>query len=106
MEKMIFVLGANRYDFEDEKTGKQIRGVKLHYVDYGAEGDNENINGLIPSTETIEYSRFYEIEGPGFYIVTLGYDLSGRKPKVVFERLRLVQPMDFNDYVGAYNASA
>ena len=100
--KMIFVLGINRYDFKDEQTGRQIAGAKLHYIDFTSKNDNENVSGNIPSTENLPYSMFNEIDGSGFYSVSLGFDLSGRKPKVVFEKLMLVERMSFADYASQY----
>jgi hypothetical protein len=105
-QKMIFVLGARRYDFKDEQSGKQVAGVKLHFIDFTSVDPNQDVSGFIPSTETLPFARFGEIDGPGFYNVTLGFDLSGRKPKVVFEKLVLVQKMDFADFVGKMAKSA
>lgn len=105
MEKVILVLGASRYDFKDEQTGRAISGVKLTYVDFSSEKDEENMIGYVVSNETIDYHRFHEVnEGSGFYAVTLNFDLSGKKPKVIFEKLRFVSPVNLNDLVNKKTA--
>lgn len=107
MEKMILVVGSSRYDFEDEKTGRKINGTKVNYIDFTSQKDDENLVGYVVSTETIDYHRFHEVSsGSGFYKVQVGFDLSGKKPKVVFEKLTFVAPVDLADLVNKVTPKA
>ncbi|MGG0753088.1 hypothetical protein, partial [Brevibacillus laterosporus] len=86
-------------DFKDEKTGNSITGCKIRYLDFSkVSDDNADLMGIEPSEETIAYSRFHELPAVGFYTVTLGIDMSGRKSKVVFEKCELDYPFDFADF--------
>jgi len=107
MEKLILVTGSSRYDFKDEKTGRSITGTKVNYIDFSAQKVEEDVKGYVVSTETIEYHRFHEVEnGCGFYRVNIGFDLTGKKPKVIFEKLTFVVSVDLGDLVNKLPKSA
>lgn len=94
-EKMLLVLSASRYDFKAE-DGRRLDGTKFTFVDPTGQKAEENVVGYVIKEERLDYDRFNDFaKGPGFYRTVLGIDLTGKKPKVMYERF---------EYCGALNA--
>lgn len=91
----VVVLGATRYAFEDEKTGREIEGCKVHYVPIDSSAEN-NQRGLIPKAETMEYSFFNELSTvPGLYEATVAFSMAGRNLKAKISDFSFIEPMTF-----------
>jgi len=52
----VILIGLNPYQFEDEKTGRQIEGTKAHYAVIGE--DLPNGVGLNPTSTRLDYQDF------------------------------------------------
>ena len=64
----ILVIGTRSYEFEDEKTGKLIKGSKAY--SFGKE-DGEIIPVKVSFREVFEAERLFPV--PGVYQVDLGF---------------------------------
>lgn len=92
----VVVLGASRYDFEDEKTGRSISGTKVHYVPVGADDSVDNQVGLIPKAETMPYEFFGKIVTvPGIYEANVQMQMSGRSLRAKITDFKFVEPVTF-----------
>ncbi|RJG23305.1 hypothetical protein [Paenibacillus thiaminolyticus] len=91
----VVVLGASRYAFEDEKSGREIEGCKVHYVPIAASTEN-NQKGLIPKAETMEYSFFNELGTvPGLYEATVTFSMSSKNIKAKVSNFSFIEPVTF-----------
>jgi hypothetical protein len=91
----VVVLGANRYNFEDEKTGKTIEGCKVHYINVGTT-EEENVTGSIPKAENMPYKYFNELgQVPGVYNAKVQFNMNGRKIVAKIVEFKFVEAVTF-----------
>ncbi len=91
----VVVLGASRYSFEDEKTGREIEGCKVHYITIGDQGSEDQL-GSIPKSETMPYSYFKELaKVPGLYDATVTMQMSGRQLKAKITDFKFLEAVTF-----------
>lgn len=92
----VVVLGASRYDFEDEKTGRPISGTKIHYVPTAADPTAQNQLGLIPKSETMPYEFFGKlVTVPGIYDAEIQMQMSGRSLRAKIVDFAFVEAVTF-----------
>lgn len=91
----VVVLGANRYSFDDEKTGRTVEGCKVHYISLdNSTGDNEI--GSIPMSQSMEYSFFNKIgQVPGIYEAVTALDMRGKKLGIKIVDFKFIDPVTF-----------
>lgn len=96
METMkVVVLGANRYNFEDDKTGRTIEGCKVHFINIGNK-PGENELGSIPKAQNMEYSFFNQLgQVPGIYEAQLQMNMSGRNIRMDIVDFKFIEPVTF-----------
>ena len=88
----VLILGASRYEFEDEKTGRAVKGTTVHYVALSPVNE-ENKVGLSPAKATLSYSYFEQFEGVTFPCVaepTITLDFSNKKNQIKFTGFKLL----------------
>lgn len=91
----VVVLGANRYSFEDEKSGREIEGCKVHYVTMDS-GEEENQMGMIPKSENMPYAYYNQLgQVPGVYDATVTFQLSGKTLKAKISNFKFIEPVTF-----------
>lgn len=91
----VVVLGANRYSFDDKKTGRTVEGCKVHYISLdNSTGDNEI--GSIPMSQSMEYSFFNKIgQVPGIYEAVTALDMRGKKLGIKIVDFKFIDPVTF-----------
>lgn len=96
MDKMkVVVLGAKRYSFADEKTGREIEGCKVHYVSLDPENEQDS-KGLMPKAETMDYAYYKELSTfPGVYEASLKFEMSGKGIRVKITDFKFIEPVTF-----------
>lgn len=91
----VIVLGANRYSFEDQKTGKQVEGCKVHYVPVSGEESDHTI-GSIPQSVNMPYAYFNKLnQVPGVYDAELKMGMRGRNMTLTVAEFKFVSVLDF-----------
>lgn len=91
----VVVLGASRYSFEDERSGREVEGCKVHYVSLESVNE-ENSKGLLPKSETMEYGYFKELGTiPGVYEANVQFVLQGRGLKAKITDFKFLEPVTF-----------
>lgn len=92
----VMILGANRYQFEDSKTKREVKGCTVHYVQL-AQADNDNIVGLIPAKATLPFEAFATFfEGHQFPITGLAriqFDLANKKNPIKVTGFEFIEPV-------------
>lgn len=92
-KKQILVLGAKRWKFTDEDTGKVLEGITVHLVDLDQENDSDGV-GFIPTK--INYRNYSDFEtfknGPGIYEASISLDLTSRQPRIQWNGFKFVKP--------------
>jgi hypothetical protein len=90
MKELVFVAFSNRYDFEDQKTGRKIKGANVHYIASGQEALEDKGNGYGKKLEKLgmnyEDCEFFR-EGTGIYEIDYEMGLSQSKPVITSSRL-------------------
>lgn len=56
---MVYFLGFRPYDFKDEESGRQIKGVSLHFAD----NDSNDSTGFIPYKVSVSDDLFAQLFG-------------------------------------------
>lgn len=100
-ENQFLVLGANQYDFTDDKTKRQIKGAKVKYIPNHQGTPQEGRFGtqLLEINTDFENALFFK-EGTGIY--DLGFQIiPGAKgsPKMILTNARFIKKVNLSDLV-------
>ena len=72
------VLGVQSWEIEDEKTGKKLDGISVHYIDPLDRSDDEESSGIFPAKLTANTSlRDSFTTLPGRYRFEIGLKRTG-----------------------------
>ncbi len=72
------VLGVQSWEIEDEKTGKKLDGISVHYIDPSDVSDDEESSGIFPGKLTAKSSlRSSFTTLPGKYKFDIGLKRTG-----------------------------
>ncbi len=63
----VLFLGARPFDFEDEKTGRRIQGVSVHFAENGLEG----ATGYISEKVSMTNEAFAEVFGDSASVASM-----------------------------------
>ena len=72
------VLGVQSWELEDEKTGKKLDGISVHYLDPASTEDSEDSKGIFPAKLTADkklLNKFTTL--PGKYRFDIGLKRTG-----------------------------
>ncbi len=75
------VLGIQNWEIEDEKTGKKLDGISVHYVDPASPDDSEDSKGIFPAKLTAKTSlrdSFSNLPGVYNFDIALKRTAGGR----------------------------
>lgn len=92
MNTDVIVLGVRPYNFEDERTGKQISGASVYVLPL--ENDDVEVSGLIPAKYTLTMEQFKEIANVSFPArakMSMTFNLSTKKLR--FDRFSNFEPL-------------
>ena len=56
---MVYFLGFRPYDFKDEETNRQIKGISLHFAD----NETQGATGFIPYKASVNDEQFNSLFG-------------------------------------------
>jgi hypothetical protein len=95
VEDLYVVLGAFRYDFADDKTGRQVAGVKLTVVS-GEPRSESNRMGYEPMTISAPAALWQDLgHVPGVYNFSFGMRAgTGGKIQPVLKSIKYVGEID------------
>lgn len=92
------VLGVQRWELEDEKTGKKLDGISVHYLDPASPDDSEETKGLFPAKLTADKKLMDSFTTlPGRYIFDIGLKrIAGGKTGVELNSVKYVGSVSFD----------
>lgn len=61
----VMILGVSRYDFDDNKTGKNLKGCSVHYVQLTHSQEADKF-GYFPAKANLSYEDFEAFQGLKF----------------------------------------
>ena len=72
------VLGVQSWELEDEKTGKKLDGISVHYLDPASPADSEDSIGIFPAKLTADKKLMEKFTTlPGKYRFDIGLKRTG-----------------------------
>lgn len=98
-----------RYDFKDQETGKEQKGVSVHYIDPGFKYDkeeekNQDTKGMGYNKTIFDYKEFDSFPVvPGVYEFEWGIEsiTPGKDPKLKIQNVEYIKPVDFSAIIDA-----
>ena len=92
------VLGVQSWEIEDEKTGKKLDGISVHYIDPLDRSDDEESKGIFPAKLTAKSSlRDSFTTLPGKYKFDIGLKrTAGGKTGVELKSVKYVGSVSFS----------
>lgn len=94
----VMILGAQQYSFEDDKTGREVSGTTIHYIQLDASTE-ENKVGYFPSKASLPYAEFYLFEGLEFPLLAeakIKFDLSNKRNPIKITGFTLQDKVSIN----------
>lgn len=80
-ELKVLILGVQKYQFTDEKTGREVAGCSVHYVQLTHSDDEDKI-GYFPTKASLKSEQFNQFRGLTFPITgkaSIQFDLSNKR---------------------------
>ena len=91
------VVEVNRYDFEDQKTGRQIRGVKVKFIDPKSPIKENHMGNPVQAVTLQDLNRYNNYTAvPGIY--EMNFEIvpgPGDKPAILCESEKLIKAVKF-----------
>jgi len=79
----VLIMGAYSYDFEDEETGRQIKGVKFVYLDPATENEKNEV-GMIPKFMSAPFESLPMLsKSPGIFDITFQVSMGKKRVNLV-----------------------
>jgi len=91
------VLGVQSWELEDEKTGKKLDGISVHYIDPASPSDSEDSVGIFPAKLTADKKLMDKFTSlPGRYKFDIGLKrIAGGKTGVELNSVDYVGSVSF-----------
>lgn len=82
-QDLVTVLGVSWYQFQDEKSGRNVEGTTVHYYSHEKNADpNSPQLGYVPVKATLPLSEYAKYQGKSFpFDAEIDYSLTVRRGK-------------------------
>lgn len=77
----VMILGASRYEFEDDKSKRTVKGTTVHYVQMVPANEEDKV-GLFPTKATLPYEYYEAVKGKTFPLyadASISFDLANKR---------------------------